>query len=120
MSRFVLNPIYVSDTAAGPTASTVSMGATFSTVATATPNADNLCYQITFTTSNAVGTFTLEASNDVSNYVNLGTAGTAASANDTIIVTYTGVPFAYTRIKYTRTSGTGTATILLTTRTVGA
>ena len=120
----VLSPQYISDSTAQPVANgalTVSLGASFNTVATAVQYQDNISYQINVTTSDSQGTFSIQGSNDNSIFVSLATAGTVAAANDNIMVAYNQFPFAYVRLAYTSSvAGTGTCTIELMARTVGA
>lgn len=97
-----------------------SLSASFNSTATQVPLHDTICYQINATTSNAIGTFYLQVSIDGSNYIDVGSAGSLASANDNLFVSYTNNGAAYVRIRYLRTSGTGTADIYISARSVGA
>jgi hypothetical protein len=120
----VLSPQYINASTAQPVANgalTVSLGASFNTVATAVQYQDNISYQVNITTSDSTGTFYVQGSNDNSVFVDLATAGTVAATNDNIMIAYNQFPYAYVRLKYTAgTAGTGTCTIELMARTVGA
>jgi hypothetical protein len=119
--KLVLNPIYVDDTTSSTSSLSNDMSADITTVATAVQFQDNISYQINVTTSDSTGTFTMQGSNDNSSWANLGTMGVAAAANDVILSDFNQFPFAYVRVKYTSTvAGTGTCTIQLMARTVGA
>jgi hypothetical protein len=89
---------------------------------------DNISYQINIKTTNSVGTFAVQGSNDFNgdlvntgvvnpgNWVNLPLSGTpsASGANDTIIIDMSAVPFIATRLVYTSSvAGTGTIDVWL-------
>lgn len=102
-------------------ASSQSLAASFNSDSTVVSNEDVVSYQINITTSNSTGTFYLQGSNDNSNWVTIGTAGTAAAANDSIIVDFDDISMKYVRISYASTiAGTGTCDILLMARSIGA
>lgn len=110
-----------------------SLGASFNSSPTIISYADNIGYQINATTSDAVGTFAVQGSVDyqprtsdnpgvAGNWVNLSLGGgtpTLASANDSIIINLSMLPFNAVRVAYTRTSGTGTAVIYVMHKQVG-
>ncbi len=111
-----------------------SLAANFTTVATIVEYLDNISYQIDITTSNSVGTFTVQASNDyevntAGAVVNEGTwidlelgGGTpfANAANDNILISLNQVPFVAIRLEYTSSvAGTGTCAITLTAKQLG-
>lgn len=110
-----------------------SLGASFTTSPTLISFLDNVCYQVNVTTSNAVGTFYVEASLDyqptdavngpanAGNWValTLSATPTLASANDTIMINLNQLPFKAVRLGYTRTSGTGTAVIYIMAKQIG-
>lgn len=114
-----------------------SLSTSFTTSPTGIRYLDNCSYQINVTTSNSSGTFQVQASNDY--YVNEGNAdvvmnpgtwipltlagGTpfVAAANDQIIINLNQLPFYAIRLAYTSTvAGTGTATIFIASKVVGA
>lgn len=114
-------------------ASAQSLGASFNTNATIIDYMDNCSYQINATTSDAVGTFKVQASLDyeagnslnnarTGNWVDLTLSGTPSlsSANDNIIINLNQVPFRAIRLVYTRTSGTGTVDIYVMNKSIGA
>lgn len=116
-----LDPIYVNLTAAGPTPSTLSLSASFNTVSTAVPYQDGLNYQINISTSNSIGNFYLQASDDNVNFADVGQAAIVASASDVAICEITQVTAKYYRLRYqSATAGTGTCQIFLTARSIGA
>lgn len=84
---------------------------------------DNVSYQIDVSTASSIGNFQLQGSNDGVSYVTLLTnAGIVNAVNDTIMVNVVGTtPCKYLRLAYVMgTPGTGTCTISITTKTVGA
>lgn len=111
-----------------------TMAATFTSPVTMVQNMDNCSYQINFTTSDAVGSFAIQASDDykkeqpgdqvqnAGNWVTLDIGGTptAASANDTILIDLNQLPFMAIRFVYTRVSGTGSLDAFISSKTVGA
>ena len=86
-----------------------SMSATFQSDSTNILHMDRIGYQISFTTSDAVGTFSVEVSNDESVWValTLSAAVTAASSNDDAFIDVESAA-KFVRLVYTRASGTGT------------
>lgn len=98
-----------------------SLAASFNSASTAVPFQDNLAYQIVVNTTNSTGDFVLQGSLDNSNWADLLACGSVAAANDVILVNANQIPFKYVRLKYTSTvAGTGTCSIKLMARTVGA
>lgn len=98
-----------------------SMGASVTSTVTNIENIDNIAIQIGFTTSDAVGTFSVQGSVDhaqdqngnvqvAGNWValTLSPVPVAASAADNILISLNQLPFPWLRTVYTRTSGTGT------------
>lgn len=113
MSKKVLFP-YALNTAQ-------SLAADFVTAATIVDFTDNIGYQINVTTSDSTGAFTLQGSLDGISYATMLACGTVAAANDTIIINANQVPFKYIRLSYTAaTPGTGTCTIFMAAKSVGA
>jgi len=86
-----------------------SMGATFQTASTNILHMDRVGYQISFTTSDAIGTFSVEVSNDDTVWValTLSAAVTAASSDDDAFIDVE-TAAKFVRLVYTRSSGTGT------------
>lgn len=106
-----------------------SLSATFSTAPTVIDWLDNLVYQIIVTTTDSIGTFSVQASLDyvpagqTSSAPNAGTwtdltlgggTPTVNAANDSIIINLNQLPFHAIRLTYTAgTAGTGVAKILI-------
>lgn len=120
----------------GAQATPFSLASSFTTPATVVRNLDNCSYQINITTSDSVGTFAVQVSNDY--YVNEGNdnvvenagnwttltlaGGTpfADAANDTIVINLNQLPFYAVRLAYTAgTPGTGTCTVFVTDKQIG-
>lgn len=77
---------------------------------------DNLCYIVKWTSSDAVGTFSVEGSIDGTTYVPLTFdpgLEAPASNNGAILININQAPFPKIRFVYTRTSGTGTLDVRL-------
>lgn len=111
--KLVLDPVQI--------ASNQSLAASFNSASTAVPYQDNIAYQILVTTTNSTGQFVLQGSLDDVNWADLLNCGTVAAANDDIVVNVNQFPFKYIRLAYTSSvAGTGTCSIKLMARTVGA
>lgn len=100
-----------------------SLGASFSSTPTNIEIMDNISYQMNATTSDAVGTFTVEVSDDYNqdsngNIISAGNwialpvsvAMTLSGSSDTIMFDGNQISHPWIRLTYTRTSGTGTVT----------
>lgn len=95
----------------------VSMGADVISAITSIQFLDNISIQMSFTGS-PVGTFSVQVSNDYDSNqptatatwsdLTLSAVPTASGSADDIFIDLTQVPAPYVRIKYSRTSGTGT------------
>lgn len=112
-----------------------SLTTSFTTSATLIKYLDNCSYQINITTSNSIGTFTVQGSNDYNvdepdnvisnagNWIDLTLGGGtpfANAANDNIIIDLNQLPFNAIRIHYTAaTPGTGTCEIWMNCKQVG-
>lgn len=114
-----------------------SLTTSFSTSPTMITYMDNCSYQINIATSNSIGTFSVEGSNDfqaangtltnphAGNWVALPLGGSTAApvanaANDTIIINLNQLPFNAIRISYTAsTPGTGTCDIWVLEKQIG-
>lgn len=111
--KLVLGPI--------PIAASQSLASDFETDKTTVAFQDSVSYQINILTVDSVGTFYLQVSNDGANFVDVGIAGTAAAADDTIIVDVSDMAEKYVRIRYAGSvAGTGSCDVLLMARSVGA
>jgi hypothetical protein len=62
-------------------------------------------------TGSPVGTFTLEASVDGTNFATITNSSQAVSGADSVLWNLAGKGFAWVRVVYTRTSGTGTLAV---------
>lgn len=113
-----------------------SLSANFESPITLIPRLDNCSYQINITTTDSIGTFYLQGSNDFEkdvegNVVNPGSwvdlplggdtsAPIANAANDSILIDINQVPFNALRIRYSAsTPGTGTCDIWFNGRMLG-
>lgn len=113
-----------------------SMAASFTTAPTIVRYLDNCSYQINITTSNSVGTFSVEGSLDyevneangdvvvhAGNWIALNLSGgtpSAAAANDSILIDLNQLPYNAIRLKYTSSvAGTGVCEILIMCRQLG-
>lgn len=116
-------------------ASNQSLSSNFSTSPTIINYLDNCSYQIDITTSDSIGSFTVQGSNNYQVYsptgevignakwVDLTLGGGipfANASNDEIIIDLNQLPFSAIRIQYTSSvGGTGTCNIFLTCKQVG-
>jgi hypothetical protein len=112
-----------------------SLAASFNSPVTFIKYLDNASYQINITTTNSIGTFAVQVSNDYEvsevtgavsnpgNWVSLDLAGGvpfANAANDDIVINLTLLAFKAMRLAYTSTvAGTGTCDITLTAKQIG-
>lgn len=77
---------------------------------------DQVCYQVTWTSSNAVGVISVQGSVDGTTFNDLTftpALAQPASNNGSYLINLALIPFPYVRVKYTRTSGTGTLVVYL-------
>ena len=77
---------------------------------------DMVCYQVSWTSSNAVGTISVQGSIDNSTWDDLTFNPALAqpnSNNGAYLINLALIPFPYIRLKYTRGSGTGDLTVYL-------
>lgn len=110
-----------------------SLAASFISPPTLTPYLDNISYQINVTTTDSIGTFKVQASNDYENvstlqpanagtWVDLDIGGTPVvnTANDSILIDLNQLPFTAVRLVYTSsTAGTGTCDAFIIARQIG-
>lgn len=111
-----------------------SLSSSFQTDPTVVKHLDNLSYQIIITTTDSVGTFSVQCSNDYdvqepsSRVLNPGTwtdltlsgVPAVAAANDSILISLNQVPFKAIRLAYTPSvAGTGTAKIVIMDKMIG-
>lgn len=100
-----------------------SLATSFVTPVTTISYTDNVSYQVNVSTTDSTGTFSLQGSNDGVKFVTLlSTCGLVGSVDDTIMVNVVGTtPCKFLQLLYTPSvAGTGTCTINITTKTVGA
>lgn len=77
---------------------------------------DQVCYQVAWTSSNAVGTISVQGSVDGTTWNDLTfdpVLAQPASNNGAYLINLALIPFPYIRLKYTRVSGTGTLDVWL-------
>jgi len=111
-----------------------SLSTSFISPVTIVKNLDNCSYQITITTSDSIGTFAVEASNnyesnEITNDVtysgdwaplDIGGVPVANGSNDVILIDLNQLPFKAIRVSYTTsTPGTGTCDMKLIARQIG-
>jgi hypothetical protein len=82
---------------------------------------DQVCFQVAWTSSNAVGVISVQGSVDGETFSDL-TFTTAlaqpASNSSGYLINLALIPFTYIRVKYTRTSGTGNMTVSMSVKGV--
>lgn len=106
----------------------ISMGASITSAAQSIENQDNLGLAFKWTSSNAVGTFSVEVSNDFNaNFPSLANwnaltfdpvLSAPASNNGSFWVDVNQCAASHCRVKYTRTSGTGTLLVTFSAKAV--
>lgn len=74
--------------------------------------------QVIFTGANVVGTLTLEASNNGSNFVTVASSSQAVTASAGAYWSVTGAGYRYVRVAWDYTSGTGNITVELSAKEV--
>lgn len=113
MSKKVMLPVQILQAASmGATVSSATIDATFQ---------DNIGLEIAWTSANAVGVITVEASNSGDNFYPLTfdpALTQPASDNGGYLVNLNQLPYAYYRVTYTRTSGTGTLSVWATSKEI--
>ena len=89
-----------------------------SSVTTMLPDIYNVGYQCNIVSGTPNGEFTFEASNDNTNWVDLGvdpaatvTAGVFTDGGTSFLASLNELPFEFVRAKYTNSSGTGNVSI---------
>lgn len=98
-----------------------SMGASFTSAATNVTYTDVVGYQLTWT-GTPTGTFDIEATVDGTNWeaLTLSPAPQATGAAGGTLISLNQIPYAQVRLKYTRTSGTGSLSAWVMTKTLSA
>ncbi len=93
-----------------------SMAADITGPTTKISNLDQVCYQVSWTSSDAVGVISVQGSNDNVTFYDLTFSPILtqpASNNGGYLINLALVPFTYIRPKYTRTSGTGSLVVTM-------
>lgn len=93
-----------------------SMGADITGPTTQITMIDQVCYQVTWTSSDAVGVISVQGSNDGTTFYDLTFDPALAqpnSDNGGYLINLALIPFSCIRLKYTRTSGTGSLKVVL-------
>lgn len=116
--RFIIQSSYIIGLTTGvnPAKVSGSMAADIIGPTTHIDTADGLCYQVSWTSSDAVGVISIQGSVDNVNFDDITfTPGLTqpASNNGAYLINMALVPFPYVRFKYTRTSGSGNMTVYL-------
>lgn len=110
-----------------------SLSSSFNSPATVIRYGDNISYQIDITTTNSIGTFSVQVSNDYAvgpdntitnagtwNTLTLSGTPTVDATNDIISISLNQVPYFAIRLAYTSsTAGTGTCNAWITSKQVG-
>lgn len=118
-SRAIVNKyLAIGSITAFPTPAAVSgdMSADITGPITVLDKIDQVCYQVTWTSSNAIGVISVQGSADgvTFNDITFNPALTQpASNNGSYLINLALIPFMYVRLKYTRTSGSGTLVVYL-------
>lgn len=92
------------------------MGADIVGPVTTITTGDQVCYQVAWTSSNAVGVISVQGSVDGVTFYDLTFTPALTQPNSNnggYLINLALVPFPNIRFKYTRTSGTGTMTVSL-------
>jgi hypothetical protein len=103
-------------TGANPAVVSGSMAANIIGPTTQITMIDQVCYQVTWTSSNAVGVISVQGSNDGLTFYDLTFSPALAqpnSDNGGYLINLALIPFSCIRLVYTRTSGTGTLNVVL-------
>lgn len=116
--RFIINKAYLIGTTTGvnPAQVSGSMGADITGPTTHIDTADQVCYQVSWTSANAVGTISVQGSVDGVNFVDLTFSPVLtqpASNNGEYLINLALIPFPLIRLKYTRVSGTGNLVVYM-------
>jgi hypothetical protein len=89
-----------------------SLGASFNSSSLELPLVELLSAQLIWTDSGSLsGTVNLQASNDNTNWVSVGSQ--ALSGSSTAMINKSDILYKYVRIAYTRTAGSGSLTVLV-------
>lgn len=116
--RSIIKSTYAIGTTTGQNPALVSgsMGANIIGPVTNIDKVDQMCYQVVWTSSNAIGTISVQGSVNGTTFEDLTfnpVLAQPASNNGSYLINLALIPFTYIRLKYTRTSGTGSMTVYL-------
>lgn len=118
--RSIIKSFYAVGSVTGPVATRAAVSGTMAAniigPTTQIDKIDQVCYQISWTSSDAVGVISIQGSVDGVNFIDLTFDPVLTqpnSNNGSYLVNLALIPFPYVRPKYTRTSGTGNMTIYL-------
>jgi len=103
-------------TGLNPAAVSGSMGADIIGPTTTIDTVDQVCYQVAWTSSDAVGVISVQGSVDNITFDDITfnpALAQPASNNGGYLINLALIPFTYIRLKYTRTSGTGNMTVTM-------
>lgn len=78
---------------------------------------DNISIQINFTGS-PNGSFAVDVSNDNVNFINLNLSPAVTTSSSPIGIDINQTGFAYLRVRYVRSSGTGTLNVIVTGKSI--
>ena len=99
----------------------VSLSAAFNTAPTTVNFQDNIAYQMDVSTVDSTGNFFLQGSLNGTTWADILPCGNVAATNDVIAVNANQIPYTQIRLRYAPTvAGTGTVSILITARAIGA
>jgi hypothetical protein len=116
--RSIIKTMYLIGTTTGPNPALVSgdMSADVVGPVTVIDKIDQVCYQVAWTSSDAIGTISVQGSVDGSTFIDLTFSPALtqpSSDNGSYLVNLALTPFSYIRLKYTRTSGSGDLQVYL-------
>ncbi len=118
----IISPIYLTSIGVSVPLASQSLASNFTTVSVPIPYFDNVSLQIVVTTTDSVGSFYVQVSNDNVNFTNLSISGSpfVNAANDDIAISLNQLPFKFIRLSYVvSTAGTGTCTMQFMSKQVG-
>ena len=116
--RFIIKKAYLIGAVTGvnPALVSGSMAADITGPTTQIDTADQVCYQVSWTSSNAVGVISVQGSIDGVNWDDLTFSPVLtqpASNNGAYLINLALIPFPLIRLKYTRTSGSGSLVVYM-------
>ena len=118
-ARYLIKTYYaIGDTTdrANPAVVSGDMSADITGPVTQIGNLDQVCYQVAWTSSDAEGVISVQGSVDNTTFYDLTFSPALAqpnSDNGGYLINLALCPFPYVRVKYTRTTGSGTLSVIL-------